>query len=56
MWTGAKWIREFVRSHKEYKSDSYVSEKITYDLIKRVDEVTASEGNNGGTGWEMLTA
>jgi glutamate--cysteine ligase catalytic subunit len=56
LWTGAKWIREFVRSHEEYKGDSSVSEKITYDLIKRVDEVAASEGKSGGPGWEMLTA
>jgi glutamate--cysteine ligase catalytic subunit len=56
LWTGAKWIREFVRSHAEYKWDSTVSEKITYDLLKRVEEITATEGKCGGPGWEMLTA
>jgi glutamate--cysteine ligase catalytic subunit len=56
LWTGAKWIREFVRSHTEYKWDSAVSEKITYDLLKRVEEVTETEGKCGGPGWEMLTA
>jgi glutamate--cysteine ligase catalytic subunit len=56
LWTGARWIREFVRSHKEYKGDSSVSEKVTYDLVKKVDEVAASEGKGGGPGWEMLTA
>jgi glutamate--cysteine ligase catalytic subunit len=56
LWTGAKWIREFVRSHAEYKWDSAVSEKITYDLLKRVEEITATEGKRGGPGWEMLTA
>ncbi len=56
LWTGAKWIREFVRSHREYKGDSAVSEKITYDLVKRVDEISAKEGKHGGPGWEMLTA
>jgi glutamate--cysteine ligase catalytic subunit len=56
LWTGAKWIREFVRSHAEYKWDSAVSEKITYDLLKRVEEITVAEGKCGGPGWEMLTA
>jgi glutamate--cysteine ligase catalytic subunit len=56
LWTGAKWIREFVRSHEDYKGDSAVSQKITYDLIKTVNQVTASEGKCGGPGWEMLTA
>lgn len=56
LWTGAKWIREFVRTHPEYKRDSAVSEKITYDLIKKVDEISAKEGKAGGAGWEMLAA
>jgi glutamate--cysteine ligase catalytic subunit len=56
LWTGAKWIREFVRSHAEYKWDSAVSEKITYDLVKTVEEITETEGKRGGPGWEMLTA
>jgi glutamate--cysteine ligase catalytic subunit len=56
LWTGAKWIREFVRSHEDYKGDSSVSQKITYDLVKRVEQVTVSEGKHGGPGWEMLTA
>ena len=56
LWTGAKWIREFVRSHAEYKWDSAVSETITYDLVKRVEEITETEGKCGGPGWEMLTA
>ena len=56
LWTGSKWIREFVRSHKEYKGDSVVSEEITFDLVKRVDEIAAAEGKGGGPGWEMLTA
>jgi glutamate--cysteine ligase catalytic subunit len=56
LWTGAKWIREFVRSHEDYRGDSSVSQKITYDLVKRVDQVAVSEGRHGGPGWEMLTA
>lgn len=58
LWTGAKWIREFVRTHSEYQGDSVVSEKITYDLIKAVQQITETEGNakRGTLGWEMLTA
>ncbi|KAF7714484.1 Glutamate--cysteine ligase [Penicillium ucsense] len=54
LWTGAKWIREFVAHHPSYKHDSVVSEEITYDLIKAVEEVTAKEGKNGSIGWELL--
>lgn len=58
LWTGAKWIREFVRSHADYKGDSAVSEQVVYDLFKTVEEVTKCEGAPAGkgAGWEMLTA
>ncbi|KAJ5549427.1 hypothetical protein N7513_006661 [Penicillium frequentans] len=54
LWTGARWIREFVAKHPSYKQDSVVSEEITYDLIKAVNEVTTKEGRNGSVGWELL--
>lgn len=54
LWTGAKWIREFVAKHPSYKQDSVVSEEICYDLVKAVEEVTATEGRNGSIGWELL--
>jgi len=50
--TGAKWMRDFVRRHPEYKGDSVVGEGITYDLIVEVEEVMKGEGK--GAGWEML--
>lgn len=61
LWTGAKWIREFVRTHPEYHGDSVVSEKVTYDLVKTVEGITAksAEGRTmmkGEPGWEMLAA
>ncbi|KAL2436183.1 Glutamate-cysteine ligase [Exophiala dermatitidis] len=56
LWTGAKWLREFVRSHPDYKFDSVVSERIVYDLFRAVEEVGRTEGENGAVGWEMLTA
>lgn len=55
LWTGARWIRDFVRNHPDYHQDSVVGEKIAYDLLKRVQEVTELEGRDGGAGWEMLT-
>ena len=58
LWTGAKWIRHFVHEHAEYKGDSVVSERVTYDLLKAVEEVTQheglSKGGGAGVGWEML--
>ncbi|PQE33691.1 glutamate-cysteine ligase protein [Rutstroemia sp. NJR-2017a WRK4] len=36
LWTAAKWIRNFVRKHEDYKKDSVVSEKINHDLMKAV--------------------
>lgn len=55
LWTGARWIRHFVRGHEEYKFDSVVSETINYDLIKAVEDITKDEGRNG-IGKEMLKA
>ncbi|KAI9934342.1 hypothetical protein ASPWEDRAFT_170030 [Aspergillus wentii DTO 134E9] len=54
LWTGAKWIREFVASHPGYKHDSVVSEEICYDLVKSVDEMAVKEGKGGSAGWELL--
>ena len=57
VWTGAKWIREFVREHDEYRRDSVVGEGITFDLIKTVEHITQNEGKDGvgaamfRTGW-----
>jgi glutamate--cysteine ligase catalytic subunit len=54
LWTGARWIREFVAKHPSYKQDSVVSEEITYDLVKAVEEMTIKEGKKGSVGWELL--
>lgn len=54
LWTGARWIREFVAKHPAYKQDSVVSEEISYDLVKAVDEMAVKEGKNESVGWEML--
>ena len=56
LWTGAKWIREFVRRHPEYKADSAVNDKVVYDLFQVVREIEKTEGKKGKMGWEMLSA
>ena len=56
LWTGAKWIRHFVRGHRAYNSDSVVDEEICYDLLKAVKEITKHEGKGEGIGKEMLKA
>ena len=54
LWTGAKWIRHFVRERPEYKKDSVVSEGVTYDLVRAVEEIGRLEGKSG-FGREMFS-
>ncbi|EIW83068.1 glutamate-cysteine ligase catalytic subunit [Coniophora puteana RWD-64-598 SS2] len=37
--TPATWIRNFIRAHPDYKSDSVVSQEINYDLMIAVDQL-----------------
>lgn len=37
--TNALWIREFVRSHADYRRDSVVPESAVYDMLKLVHDV-----------------
>ena len=34
--TGARFIREFVLNHQEYKQDSIVTNKIAFDLMSTI--------------------
>ncbi|CAG2103281.1 unnamed protein product, partial [Medioppia subpectinata] len=43
--TTAQWIRDFVRKHADYKYDSVVNEKITYDLLNTLNRIQ-NEGLN----------
>lgn len=55
LWTAAKWIREYVRGHREYKLDSVVNEEICYDLVQAVEMITRTEGRGeAGLGGEMF--
>ena len=37
--TNAKWMRDFLTSHKSYKQDSLVSEEAVYDLMVAIDQI-----------------
>lgn len=47
LWTAAKWIRHFVREHKEYKMDSVITDGMAYDLVKAAERITENEGRDG---------
>lgn len=56
LWTGARWIRNFVRSHAEYKQDSVVNSEITYDLCKAAEEIAKvpDDARRKSKGWQMF--
>lgn len=41
--TMAKWMREFVANHPEYKQDSFITDKINYDLMQKCDRIAKGE-------------
>ena len=41
--TNAKFIRQFVLNHPDYKKDSIVSEQINYDLFCQIDKIVSGE-------------
>ncbi|KAG9017095.1 hypothetical protein FRB90_001776 [Tulasnella sp. 427] len=44
--TAATWIRDFVRSHPEYKHDSVITREINYDMLKAIDAMEKGEAEN----------
>ena len=38
--TGAAWMRDFILHHPDYKHDSVMSERINYDLLQRIVQLT----------------
>ncbi|KAJ3208053.1 hypothetical protein HDU82_003024 [Entophlyctis luteolus] len=46
--TNAKWMREFVLTHADYKGDSVVGQSIAFDLLKRIDELGKVDGQVSG--------
>ena len=47
LWNPAGWMRQFVRAHDEYKHDSVVSERICYDLLKKIKVVGEGKSEDG---------
>jgi len=43
LWTDAKYIRNFVLNHPNYKKDSIVTDEINFDLIKHVLKIQNGE-------------
>uniref|UniRef100_A0A674D237 Glutamate--cysteine ligase n=1 Tax=Salmo trutta TaxID=8032 RepID=A0A674D237_SALTR len=41
--TMAKWMREFVDKHPQYKQDSVITDRINYDLLRKCDSITNGE-------------
>lgn len=41
--TMAKWMREFVAEHPQYKQDSIITDKINYDLFRKCDRIARGE-------------
>lgn len=41
--TTAQWMRDFVRSHPDYKFDSVVNDRIVYDLLMTADKIESGE-------------
>ncbi|XP_069091896.1 glutamate--cysteine ligase catalytic subunit [Pleurodeles waltl] len=37
--TVARWMREFVANHPDYKQDSFITDKINYDLIVKCNQI-----------------
>ncbi|KAI4225398.1 MAG: hypothetical protein L6R36_003940 [Xanthoria steineri] len=46
-WTAAKWQREFVMGHGEYRGDSIVGGKVMYDLLNAVKTMQDSRDVGG---------
>eukprot|EP01088_Endostelium_zonatum_P019189 TRINITY_DN649_c0_g1_i1.p1 TRINITY_DN649_c0_g1~~TRINITY_DN649_c0_g1_i1.p1 ORF type:complete len:616 (+),score=146.14 TRINITY_DN649_c0_g1_i1:224-2071(+) len=42
--TNARWIRDFVMRHEDYKHDSVVSPKIAYDMMMKCDSMASPAG------------
>lgn len=45
--TAARWMRDFTRSHADYRGDSYVSDLICYDMMKEVEWMVAGKRTGG---------
>lgn len=51
--TTANWMRNFVTTHPDYKKDSVVSDKITFDLTVLADDIV--QGRHHGNALNHIT-
>jgi glutamate--cysteine ligase catalytic subunit len=54
LWTAARWIRQFVRTHPEYNGDSVVNEQVNWELCKVYEVLGKGEGRAQGVAKEMF--
>ena len=43
LWTGAKYVREFIKKSDKYKNDSVISDERNYELINHVEMIQNGE-------------
>ena len=53
-WTSAKWQRDFVRSHAQYREDSVVGSVIAYDMLQAQKEMSRANGKVAAIGKDMF--
>ena len=41
--TVARWMREFVAAHPDYRKDSVINERVNYDLLMACDRISSGE-------------
>ena len=41
--TGARFMRDFVMSHPDYKQDSFLSDEVQYDLMKTLSSLNTPD-------------
>lgn len=52
--TSARWQRNFVRSHPQYREDSLVGQAIAYDLLRAQTEISRANGKVAAVGKDMF--
>ena len=43
LWTGAKYVREFIKKSEKYKHDSIISDELNYELIEHLEKIQNGE-------------
>lgn len=43
--TVARWMREFVSNHPDYKQDSVITDQINYDLMVKCNQIATEQAS-----------